>query len=217
MRKDRRIVADHRPDQIDARLVRALAHPLRVEILQLLNERAASPNEMVTLLGYPLGNLAYHSRVLERCGCIEVVRTAQRRGAVEHYFRAVPRSYIGHQDWRKVPRSVRGDVTRASLESFMNRAIAALEAGTIDDREDTTFNWMAMAVDRLGWTQVAEVLDEALKRLQAVYEQSRNRLEMSGEDPTQMILGLAGFEAAAPPEESEEDSDEAQPGADAST
>ena len=176
MRKNRRTVAERKPDQIDSRLVRALAHPLRVEILQLLNEREASPNEMSDMLGYPLGNVAYHARVLERCGCIEVVRTAKRRGAIEHYFRAVPRSYIGHQDWRKVPRSVRGGVTAASLDSFMNRAVAALEDGKIDDREDTTFNWMALAVDRLGWAQVAEVLDEARDRLQAVYEQSRGRL-----------------------------------------
>lgn len=175
--------------------MRALGHPLRVEILQILNERDASPNELTDLLEVPLGNVAYHTRVLERCGCVELVRTAQRRGAVEHYFRAVPRSYIGHQEWRKVPRSVRSGVSGVSVDSFMTRVIEALQAGTIDDREDTTLSWMSMAVDEVGWVQAAEVLDEAIARLQTVHEQSRRRLEMTGGEPTSMIVGLAAFES----------------------
>ncbi|HEV7563437.1 MAG TPA: winged helix-turn-helix domain-containing protein [Solirubrobacterales bacterium] len=192
------MVPGRRPDQIDSSLVRALAHPLRIEILQVLNEREASPNELMDLLEQPLGNVAYHSRVLEKCGCIEQVRTAQRRGAVEHYFRALPRSYIGHQDWRRVPRSVRPGITGASFESFVNRLIDSLQAGKIDDREDTTLNWMTMAVDELGWAQAAEVLNEALARLQSVHEQSRHRLAMTGGEATPMIVGLAAFEAATP-------------------
>ncbi len=184
-----------RPDRIDTELVRALAHPLRIEILQILNERDASPNELMDMLEMPLGNVAYHTRVLEKCGCVELVRTAQRRGAVEHYFRAVPRSYIGHQEWRKVPRSVRSGVSGASVDSFMTRVIEALQAGTIDDREETTLSWMSMAVDEVGWVQAAEVLDEAIARLQTVHEQSRRRLEMTGEEPTSMIVGLAAFES----------------------
>ncbi len=187
-----------RPNTLDPHLVRALAHPLRVQILEVLNEREASPNELMELLEYPLGNVAYHTRVLEKCGCIELTRTERRRGAVEHYFRAKPRSYIGHQDWRKVPRSVRNEVSGASLEAFVDRAIEALEAGTIDDREDTTLSWTTMAVDQLGWSQAAEVLEEAMARLQAVHEQSRARLELSGEEAMPIVTGVAAFEAARP-------------------
>lgn len=189
-------MAERRADRIDTQLVRALSHPLRVEILQILNERDASPNQMMNLIGMPLGNVAYHCRVLERCGCIEIVRTAPRRGATEHYYRAVPRSYIGHQDWRKVPRSVRESISGASVESFMNRIYDAFQAGTIDDREDTTLSWMALAVDEAGWAQAAEILDEALLRLQSVHEQSRERLAAAGGEVTPVIVGLAAFEAA---------------------
>lgn len=189
-------MAQLRPDRIDTELVRALAHPLRVDILQILNEQDASPNDLMQMLGKPLGNVAYHTRVLEKCGCVEMVRTVQRRGAVEHYFRAVPRSYIGHQEWRKVPRSVRSEISGASVDSFMARVIDALQDGTLDDREDTTLNWMSMAVDEAGWGQAAEVLEEAIARLQTVHEQSRQRLAATGEEPTPMIVGLAAFEAS---------------------
>ena len=150
------------------------------------------------ILSYPLGNVAYHTRVLEKCGCIELVGTEQRRGAVEHFFRAKPRSYIGHQDWRKVPRSVRSEVSGASFEAFLDRVIDALEAGTIDDREDTTLSWTTIAVDQLGWTQAAEVLEEAMARLQVVHEQSRARLEITGGDAMPVVTGVAAFEAASP-------------------
>jgi DNA-binding transcriptional ArsR family regulator len=188
-----------RPNLLDPYLVRALAHPLRVEILEVLNERQASPNELMEILDYPLGNVAYHTRVLEKCGCIELVTTERRRGAIEHFFRAKPRSYIGHQDWRKVPRSVRNEVSGASLEAFIDRVIDALEAGTIDDREETTLSWTTMAVDDVGLTQAREVLEEAMARLQAVHEQSRKRLEITDEEPIPLVTGVAAFEAAGPP------------------
>ena len=185
-----------RPNLLDPHLVRALAHPLRVQILEVLNERQASPNELMEILDYPLGNVAYHTRVLEKCGYIELVATERRRGAIEHYFRAKPRSYIGHQDWRKVPRSVRNEVSGASLEAFIDRVIDGLEAGTIDDREETTLSWTTMAVDELGWSQATEVLEEAMARLQAVHEQSRKRLEITDEEPITIVTGVAAFEAA---------------------
>jgi len=78
------------PEAIDGRLVRALAHPLRVQILEILSERVASPNDLSEELGVGLGHVAYHTRTLDRCGCVELVDTAQRRGATEHFYKATP-------------------------------------------------------------------------------------------------------------------------------
>ena len=124
------------------------------------------------------------------------MRTAQRRGAVEHYFQASPRSFIGHQDWRRVPRSLLGNVSSASIQSFMDKVVAAAEAGTIDGREDTKLSWMPIVVDQTGWEQAGKILDEAVARLQGVHEQSKQRLAQSGGDGTTTIIGFAGFEAA---------------------
>jgi DNA-binding transcriptional ArsR family regulator len=185
-----------RPNRIDQRLVRALGHPLRVEILEVVQRRNASPSELTDMLDAPLGNVAYHVRVLEKCGCIEQVATARRRGAVEHYFRARPRSYIGHQDWRKVPPSLRDGVTGAQLGSFFDRAADALEAGTIDAHADTTLSWMPMAVDAAGWEEVAEVFKAARARLEKIHELNRRRMKQSGEGARSMVVGMAAFEPA---------------------
>ena len=188
-----------RSDMVDPQLVRALAHPLRVQILEVLNEREASPNELTELLGYPLGNVAYHTRVLEKCGCVEEVATQRRRGAIEHYFRAKPRSFIGHQDWRRVPRSVRTEVSGAALGSFVERAVDALEAGKIDDRADSTLSWMSMAVDQEGWERAAAVLRDAIGRLEVVADESRKRLAANGGEAVPMLAGVAAFETVTRP------------------
>jgi DNA-binding transcriptional ArsR family regulator len=185
-----------RPKRIDQRLVRALGHPLRVKILEVVQVRKASPSELTDLLQAPLGNVAYHVRVLEKCGCIEQVATARRRGAVEHYFRARPRSYIGHQDWRKVPKSLRDSVTGASLGTFFDKAADALEAGTMDDRDDTTLNWMPMAVDEAGWAEVTAVFEAVTNRLEAIHELCRRRMEQNKEESTALVVGMAAFEPA---------------------
>ncbi len=176
--------------------MRALGHPLRVKILEVVQLRKASPSELTDLLQAPLGNVAYHVRVLEKCGCIEQVATARRRGAVEHYFRARPRSYIGHQDWRKVPKSLRDAVTGASLGTFFDKAADALEAGTMDARDDTTLNWMPMAVDEAGWAEVTAVFEAVTNRLEAIHELCRRRMEKNEEESKALVVGMAAFEPA---------------------
>lgn len=75
------------PEALDERLARALSHPLRVQILEILSERVASPLDLSQELGVELSHVAYHTRTLDRCGCLELVDTAQRRGATEHFYR----------------------------------------------------------------------------------------------------------------------------------
>jgi DNA-binding transcriptional ArsR family regulator len=70
---------------------KAIAHPLRATILNGLYGREASPIELARELGEPIGNVAYHARALHELGAIRLVRTRQRRGAVEHLFTATVR------------------------------------------------------------------------------------------------------------------------------
>lgn len=55
-----------------------------MQILAILNERVASPNELSQQLDEGLSQVSYHVKVLVDCDCIELVRTKPRRGAVEH-------------------------------------------------------------------------------------------------------------------------------------
>lgn len=192
---------ENRPEPIDQRLVRALAHPVRIQILEILSERVASPNMIAAELETGLSHVAYHTRALDRCGCLELVQTAQRRGATEHFYKARPRAFIGNQTWRSVPPSIRGAVSAASLQTFMDKAISALEAGTMDEREDTTFSWMPLHLDEQGWQEVTSILRDATDRVMHAQQESNRRVQDSDYDERAIsaVVALALFETGAPP------------------
>ncbi len=180
-------------ETIDQDLVRALSHPMRVRILEALQGRTASPTELAREFRESLGVVSYHANALLEVGCIEQVRTRPKRGTIEHFYSALPRSFIGDQDWRRVPLSVRGGVTGEALRTFVAKVSAAIDADTIDSREDTTLNWMPMTVDERGWRETAEILDRARRELMGVAARSRERLGEA--DGIPMVTGLAAFEA----------------------
>jgi DNA-binding transcriptional ArsR family regulator len=186
------------PEPIDQRLVRALAHPLRVRILDVLTERVASPNALAGELEVGLTHVAYHTRALEKCGCLELVDTAQRRGATEHFYKASPGSFVGDADWRRVPLSVRGGVSTAALRTFVEKAVRALKAGTLDAREDTVFCWNPLLLDQRGWDEVTAILRETADRVLAAQKRSRTRLTRGkgSDEPISAVFALANFETA---------------------
>lgn len=67
-------------------LVRALSHPLRMEILEKLRNRVASPAELSREMNQQVGVISYHAQTLLRCGCVELVRSEPRRGSIENFF-----------------------------------------------------------------------------------------------------------------------------------
>lgn len=185
------------PDVIDQRLVRSLAHPLRIQILEHLTDRVASPTALASELEAALGDVAYHTRALDRYGALELIDTVQRRGATEHFYKAKPGAFVGGPMWRKVPESVRGGVSAATLQTFLDKAIAALEAGTLDGRDDTVFRWMPLFLDEKGWKEVVAIMEEATKLMLSAHLRSQDRLGESGSrGAVSTVVGIAAFETA---------------------
>lgn len=81
-----------RPVSIDQRLAKALSNSLRAKALKLIGEGVTSPKSVAERLDVDLPTVAYHVRVLRRLGCIELVETKNRRGAVEHIYRVAARA-----------------------------------------------------------------------------------------------------------------------------
>lgn len=184
-------------ETIDQRLIRALAHPLRVQILEILSDRVASPHRLSMELDVGLSDVAYHTRALDGYGCLKLIDTAQRRGATEHFYKATPDSFLGNRDWRKVPRSLLGGVSGATLQTFVDKAIDALEAGTLDGRDDTIFRWMPLFLDQKGWEEVVTIMEEATNMILAAQRRSQDRLAGGGtRDAVSTVVGMASFETA---------------------
>lgn len=86
------------PGRDKQELVRALAHPVRVEILQALHGRVASPAELSREIGQRPAVVSYHASTLLRCGCLELVHTRAQQGGVENFFTLTPRSLLSGAD-----------------------------------------------------------------------------------------------------------------------
>lgn len=70
-------------------LLAALGNPLRRRILRRMrDEEMISPRQLANEFGLPLSNLAYHVRVLAKCGAITLVEVKPVRGAVKHFYRS---------------------------------------------------------------------------------------------------------------------------------
>ncbi len=69
----------------------ALAHPMRRRILRKMieDDGEISPRDLALALKEPLSKLSYHVRILAYCGAIELVRTDQVRGSMQHFYRVI--------------------------------------------------------------------------------------------------------------------------------
>jgi DNA-binding transcriptional ArsR family regulator len=185
---------------VDQRLVKALAHPLRVEILTILNERMASPNELSKELEEGLSQVSYHVKVLKDFECIEMVKTEPRRGAVEHYYRATERAFLTDRDWQSLPDSVKPGVSSSAVQMILSDVVGAMEGGTFDARDDRHISWTPGVVDEQGWTESVDLVAETLEQLIKIHAGSAKRLAKSGEvgiPATAVLMNFEGLSAEA--------------------
>lgn len=185
-------------DGVEQIVAKAFAHPLRVQILIILNERVASPNLLAQELDQSLNLVAYHVRVLEKYDCIELVDTKQRRGATEHFYRATRRQFLTDSEWARMPESLRPGLSGAMLKSVFDDIEEAVNAGTFDEKEDRHLSRTPMVVDKQGWEEVAGVLSETLDRVLQIQSESQARLAKSGEDGMLSKVEIMHFRSPDP-------------------
>jgi DNA-binding transcriptional ArsR family regulator len=179
---------------VDQKLVKALAHPLRVEILTILNERMASPNELSKELEEGLSQVSYHVKVLKDFECIEMVKTEPRRGAVEHYYRATSRAYLTDRDWQALPDSIKPGMSASGLKMIIDDVVGAINGGTFTAREDVHVSWTPGVVDEQGWDESVDLVNETLEQLIKIHEGSAKRLAKSGEAGVPAATVLMNYE-----------------------
>lgn len=73
---------------------KALFDETRMEIADLLLERAATTTEIARTLSKPKGTVGHHMAVMEEAGLIHVVRTKKVRAVVAKYYGRVARTFL---------------------------------------------------------------------------------------------------------------------------
>jgi DNA-binding transcriptional ArsR family regulator len=183
------------PDFLEESLVKALAHPLRWRILEVIVDRAeASPLELSRLLELPLATVSHHVRVLRELRCIELTRTEPRRGAVEHYYRALLPAFLDDDQWARVPTMLRRSVAGQIFRRIVREAALAGEEGAFD-APGSHVDRMLIELDDVGWEELSELLVDVLRRTQEI--QGRSDARRADGDPVRTSeLAILHFETA---------------------
>jgi DNA-binding transcriptional ArsR family regulator len=181
-------------DVADPRYAKALAHPLRVRILSMLEERNASPVQLSEHLDATLGTVAYHVRTLERLGLIEMVATHQRRGATEHVYAAREHPRFSSRAWA-VTHPMTKHMMVASTLSQIGEVASQSAAGGFD-RAEAVIVRDTLELDDAGWAELAGATRRWRDEAAAIERDVAKRLKRSGVASQRAGLVMLLFEAA---------------------
>jgi len=122
--------------------LRAYANPLRMTLLDLLLERAATVTELAEAVDRPKSTVAHHVTVLVDAGLVRVVRTRKVRAIDERFYGRTGRTI--HTVIRRRP----GDIDTPALINELS--IAAAESIPAHDADDlrTTIRHARIPHDR---------------------------------------------------------------------
>lgn len=163
-------------DITDPRIAKAYAHPLRIHILGLLDDRVASPSEIANELDAPLTHVSYHVRQLAGLGLIKLVRTTPRRGAVEHHYTAQIRPRINDSTWSQVPQMVKKNIVAGWVDQVGAHVSDAVENGGFE-RETAHHSRSAYDLDDKAFDAIAKELTKTLDRIERIGAESQARIK----------------------------------------
>jgi DNA-binding transcriptional ArsR family regulator len=165
-------------DVNDVRVVKALAHPIRVAALALLEEQVLSPKDVAEKLDVTIPLASYHVRQLQQFGLIELVRTTPRRGTVQHFYRAKRAPKISDVAWGQIPLIVKREMVAAALGQANSAMAAAASEGGFD-RGDAHASRTSFELDERGWKQLVKMMAKTVERVEQIQADAAARISTS--------------------------------------
>jgi DNA-binding transcriptional ArsR family regulator len=184
---------------INAKVFKALSHPLRCRILTLLDERVASPKEIEGLLEENLHTVCRHIKVLEETECIELVATDKRRGGTQHFYKAIVRPILDTEAAEKLPKLLREAQSVQFIPLVFGDVIESVEARAFDAHPARSLLRTNLVLDDEGMRESGEVAIKCWNELQEVQAQSAGRLAAREEEGMNVSSAILIYQAAGQP------------------
>lgn len=181
-------------DFLDARLSKALAHGMRVNIMAVASWRKISPSEYARETDEKLGKVSYHFKRLVDYGVIELVDTEQVRGSVKHFYRGTRQAIFGGASWAKLPKSVQDGVAGAALQDFTKVAVHSIESGAFSAHDHSYLVWEPHRYDDLAFKASVKILERVRKELASLAVEAAPRLTETGKEGLLVAIALSSFE-----------------------
>lgn len=193
--------ASHLPALVDPRLVKGLSHVVRQHILLAAVLGEVSPKQLSEALGEGLSQVSYHVKVLRSEGLIAATRTEQRRGAVEHYYRAGAKTLLPAKAWRGLKGGLRAAVGAGQASDLFNDLASALKAGKLRGPHDHIAR-TPLVLDAEGQRKVRAIAQRAAGEVEKEQRAAARRMEKANGDGEKAIgcsFAVLAFEAAWQP------------------
>jgi DNA-binding transcriptional ArsR family regulator len=175
---------------IDRRLIRIASDPIRLQALNLLNERSAGASEVAAKLEVSRGTAGRHLDAMHEAGLIEVVGEVLKKGAVEPRYRALIRTLWSDEEWALFNEEEQKRLISWIVDLVCADAREAVEKGTYTRHQDAHASRTTPMVDEQGWKELCGILDEALRAIFAVEAGSAERLAESGESGFRALAAM---------------------------
>ena len=163
-------------DELHARMVTALRHPLRAPILGILAERAASAREIASELDLPAESVGHQVRRLRREELVRLEERRGRRGVAENYYRATLDPILDDAEFAALPPEQRHRFSAHVIKCLGIDAGRAHRAGTFDSRSDMCSAHVRMLLDECGWRELAEIHRDAFEKVIALRRRAAKRI-----------------------------------------
>jgi hypothetical protein len=114
---------------------------------------------------------------------------------IEKIYKAVPVVLIDSLARKELSAPLRDHVSVPILQTMTSRGFEALEAGTLDARDDSHLVCVPASLDAQGWKEVAKIIDEALAMIAHTRAESTRRLSDTDRRGIHSTLIVAHFES----------------------
>lgn len=180
---------------LDRRIVNSIKDEIRIDLLRILIERAATPRELAEILGEDQDVVLDHIVALWAANCLEVAAEEEPNGEVaDRSYRITHPFFVDDRESHDLPRADLEEIAATVVQAIVAEAVGALRAGTFGSRVESHLSMKPMRLDETGWREFTALLMRTLKEAEAIDEGCKERLGQSGEEGVETIVALLGFE-----------------------
>jgi DNA-binding transcriptional ArsR family regulator len=190
-----RIQASERELFVNMQVVKALASPTRIRILDAIANGPATLAELSARIGEAPSVIRYHLRVLRATGCVRLTEDAPVR-TVDRPYELAPSARPTRRVARPpVPESGPGHPPVSVVKSMLEQGRGRSGEDLFGERRDQ-LSCASIVVDRQGWQEISTAIGEALDRISTAHDRSAERLSTEGAgESIEATIAVATFES----------------------
>jgi DNA-binding transcriptional ArsR family regulator len=177
--------------------LRALAHPLRLRMMELFAESPKTTKQVAKILGQPPTRLYHHVAALERAGLLVLKETRQNRGAVEKWYVGVTQQLEGGMGRRRRD-TTRRKARRALAATVLEQAKQELIAMPAGAKEPAFLTRLVVAAPPEKIPAIRRWLFETVQSMKHEFQLHSEDANASSDDCVRWALTLSFAPAGGP-------------------